>query len=102
MTIEMLREYKVFGYAVFDLVISLLGIYLLAPLLSKFFLMFRIEIPRRNWLYLTLPLSILIHMAVGNFTPMTKNFLDLQGNYVLKIIVIGLLTLGLRGIKVLK
>ena len=102
MTIETLRQYKFFGYAVFDLAVSLVGIYFLAPLLSKLFLIIKIEIPKQNWLYFTLPLSILVHMAVGNFTPMTKNFLDLQGNYVLKIIVIGLLIMGLRGIKVLK
>lgn len=102
MTIESLRQYKIFGYAVFDLTVSFLGVYLLAPLLSRFFGLFKIEIPKQNWLYLTLPLSILVHIAVGNFTPMTKNILNLQGNYVLKILVFGLLLLGLRGIRVMK
>ena len=102
MNIETLRQYKLFGYAIFDLVVSFVGIYLLAPLLSRFFRIFNLEIPKQNWLYLTLPISILVHLLVGNITPMTKNFINLQGSYVLKIIVLGLLILGVCGVKIIK
>lgn len=102
MTIESLRQPKILDFAIFDLVVSFLGIYLLAPLLSKLFLVLKIDIPKQNWLYLTLPIGIFVHVIVGNFTPMTKSFLSLQGGYLLKILIIGLVVLGLRGIKFVK
>jgi len=99
-TIEFLRQYRIFGYAIFDLGASLLGMYFLAPLLSKLFLNIRLKIPKLSWLYFTIPLGILIHLIVGNMTLMTRNFIDLQSNYILKIVVIALFLLGIRGIKV--
>lgn len=50
-------------------------------------------------MYLTLPISILVHIAVGNYTKMTTNFLDLNSNYILKVFILLLLVLGLKGIK---
>ncbi|MBU0546506.1 hypothetical protein KKA13_04625 [Patescibacteria group bacterium] len=76
--------------------------YLLAPLLSKLFLKLRINIPKRNWLFLTLPIGVVVHLLVGKITPMTKYFLDIHGHYILKIIILGLFFLGLRGIKIVK
>lgn len=100
--IEFIRQFKIFEYAIFDLTVSYLGIYLLSPLLSKLFRLIRIEIPKINWVILTLPISILVHMMVGNFTPMTKKFLNLNDYYLLKIIILGMLILGIRGIKIIK
>lgn len=99
-TLEYFRQFRIGEYAAFDLAISFLGIYLLSPLLSKIFLKFRIEISKKSWLLLTLPIGILAHLLSGNMTLMTKNFLDLQGHYILKILILGLLILGLRGIKI--
>jgi len=101
-TIEWLRQFRIAGYALFDILVSLFGIYLLSPLLSKLFLFFRIKVPKNNWVFLTLPLGILIHILVGTITPMTKSFLDMNSNYVLKVIVIVLTIIGIRGIKILK
>ena len=86
--IEFIRQFKIFEFAIFDLTVSYLGIYLLSPLLSKLFRLIRIEIPKINWVILTLPISILVHMMVGNFTPMTNNFLNLNDYYLLKIIIL--------------
>lgn len=94
-----LRHFRLGGFAIFDFAVSFLGIYLLSPFLSKIFLKFGIRIPRNNWLYLTLPLSVVSHLLVNEMTPMTKNFLDPHGHYVLKIIILGLLFLGLNNIK---
>ena len=102
MTLEYLRSFRIFEYAIFDLAVSFLGILLLSPLLTKLFLKININIPTSSWLYLTLPLSILIHMLVGNYTKMTQNFLDPSGHYYIKIVIIGLLVLGIRGIKFIK
>ena len=101
-TLEYLRQFRIGGYATFDLAVSFVGIYLLSPLLSKLFLKFRIEIPKRNWLLLTLPIGILVHLLTGNMTLMTKDFLDIHSHYVLKILILGLLILGIRGIKITK
>jgi hypothetical protein len=98
--LEFLRQFRIAEYAVFDFAVSFLGIYLLSSLLSKLFLKLKIDIPKRNWLYLTLPISILAHLLVGRITPMTANFLDLHDHYILKLLILALLILGIKGIKI--
>lgn len=100
--IEFLRQFRFSGYAIFDLVVAFLGIYLLSPLLSKIFLKIRIDIPKKNWLFLTLPISILTHLLIGKITPMTRDFMDIQSHYILKILILSLLILGLKDIKIIK
>ena len=100
--LEFLRQFRFGEYAIFDLVASLLGVWLLSALLSRAFLKLGIDIPRLNWLYLTLPISIPIHLLFGSITPMTADFISLEGGYVLKIVIIVLLFLGLKGIKRVK
>ncbi len=101
-TIEFLRQFRIGEYAIFDFAASFLGIYLIAPLLSKLFLKLRLDIPKHNWLLLALPISILIHLLFGNITPMTANFISINGHYLLKALIILLLAAGIRGIKVVK
>lgn len=98
-TLEYLRHFHFFGYAIFDLVVSLIGMYLLSGTLSKFFLKINIKIPKINWVFLTLPIGILIHIIVGTYTPMTKDFLSLNSHYILKFIIIFFLILGIKGIR---
>ena len=102
MTIELLRQFRIGGYAIFDLLVSFLGIYLLAPILTKFLLKYKINIPKIGWLYLTLPLSIVVHLMVGNMTQMTRDFLDPNGHYIIKLIIIGLFIMGMKTITKLK
>lgn len=59
-------------------------------------------IPKKNWLFLTLPVGIIFHLLVGKITPLTKNVLDIHGHYFLKILILVLLVLGVRGIKITK
>ncbi len=101
-TITYLRQFRLGGYAIFDFTISFVGMALLAPLLSRLFRKFGIEIPFRNWIFFTLPLSVIAHMAVGTYTPMTRAILDPQAHYPLKLIVIVLLALSFMDIKRLK
>jgi hypothetical protein len=101
-TIEVLRQFRIGGYAIFDFTLSFFGIYLLSPLLSKIFRKLRIDIPKQNWLFLTLSISVFVHLLTGNLTPMTKNFVDYTGHYFLKILIIGLSILGIRGSKIIK
>lgn len=100
--IEFFRQFRVGGYAIFDIALAFLGIYLLSPLLSRLFLKVKINIPKKNWLFLTLPIGIIAHLAVGRITPMTENFININDHYVLKILIITLLILGLRGVKIIK
>jgi hypothetical protein len=100
--IEFLRQYRFSGYAIFDFAAAFLGMLLLSPLLSLLFRKIGINIPKKNWVILTLPISILAHLLVGNITPMTRDFLDIQGHYILKIIIVGFLIFGLSGIKRVK
>jgi len=100
--VEFLRQFRIGGYAIFDFAVAFLGIYLLSPLLSKIFLKFSIDVPKQNWLFLTLPIGILVHLLIGNMTPMTKALMDIHGHYILKIVMLILLVLGIKGIKIIK
>lgn len=101
-SIEYLRSFRIGPYAIFDFAASFLGIYLLSPLLSKVFAKIGIKISTKSWMLLTIPLSILIHFLVGNITPMTADFFDLNGHYFLKIFIVTLTYLGLKKIKIKK
>ncbi|HXK37506.1 MAG TPA: hypothetical protein VJ579_00345 [Candidatus Paceibacterota bacterium] len=98
-TIEFLRHYRVLGYAVFDLTVSFLGMALLAPLLSRIMRKLGFIVPMVNWVWMTLPIGILTHLIVGRMTPMTVQFLNPNGDYVLKAIVFVMFVLGLVGIR---
>ena len=100
--IEFLRQFRIGGYAIFDFLAVFLGMYLLSPLLSKLFLKIRVDIPKHNWLFLALPIGILVHLLIGNITPMTRDFIALDGHYILKIFILGLVVMGLRGVKIVK
>ena len=82
-TLSYLRQFRIFEYAIFDLTVTFLGMALLGPWLSGLFRKLGVEIPRRNWLYLALPLGIASHLAIGQMTLMTKNFLDPAGHYLI-------------------
>lgn len=97
---EFLRQFRFNDYAIFDFAVAFLGVYLLAPLLSKIFLKIKLNIPKKNWLFLTLPIGIFIHLLVGNITPLTKDFINIHDHYFLKILILGLLILGIKGIKI--
>lgn len=70
-TIEFLRQFRIGGYAIFDFAISFIGIYLIAPLLSKLFRIVRIDIPRLSWMFFTIPIAIIAHVLSGRITPLT-------------------------------
>lgn len=98
-TIDYLRQFRIGDYAVFDFTAGFLGMLLLSPLLSRLFNKAGIHIPKRNWVILMLPISVLAHILVGKITPLTKDFLDANGHYLLKFIIIGCCVLGTLGIK---
>lgn len=97
--IESLRQYRIGEFAIFDFTAAFLGMILIAPLLSKLCRKIGFDVPKRNWVILTLPLATLAHLIVGNITPMTKQLLDPDGHYFLKVLMIGLCIFGAMGIK---
>lgn len=97
--IEFLRQFRINGYAIFDFVVVFLFFYFASPLLSKLFLKIKIEIPKKNWLSLALPIGIVTHLLFGKITPMTRDFINTKEHYLLKVLIFILLFLGLRKIK---
>jgi hypothetical protein len=103
LSISYLRHFRLGEYALCDFVAAFLGIAMLSPLLSWLFLkIFKLTIPKKNWLFLTLPIGIVTHLITGPVTPLTRNFLDPHGHYTLKVIILALLFFGLRNIKKIK
>jgi len=98
-TLEYLRSFTILGYAIIDLIASFWGIYLLSPRLIKLFLQIWIEIKTKNWMFLVLPIGILFHITFWNITPMTRDFLNINDFYFLKILIIVLVIFGLNDIK---
>ncbi len=97
--LEYLRSFRILDYAIFDLIVSFWGVYLLSPTLTKLFLKIWLEIKRKNWMFLVLPIGIIFHLIFENITPMTRDFLDINDFYLLKILLLALLFLGLKDIK---
>lgn len=100
--IEFLRQFRFSGYAIFDFIVVFIWFYLLSPLLSKIFLKAKIDIPKKSWLFLALPIGIITHILVWKITPMTRDFIDIQNHYTLKIIILSLLVLWIKDIKIIK
>lgn len=100
--IATLREFRILGYAVFDFVVSFLGIYLLAPRLSRLFRRINLDISTKSWMFFTLPIGIMAHLLTRTMTPLTVSFLNLSGHYFVKILIIGSFILGAVNVKVIK
>ncbi len=94
-----LRQFRIANFAVFDFAISFVAVYFLSPLLTKPFAKWGAYVPRKSWLYFTVPLAILVHVLTRTQTPLTRQFLDPSAHYLVKIIVLALFLLGLRGVR---
>ena len=99
MTIEYLRSFRLAEYAVFDLTAAFVGVYLLSPWLSRFFLKFGFVVPTISWMFFTLPLGILVHILIGTETLMVNNFLNPNDHFSLKMFIFTLTIAGLLKIK---
>jgi len=98
-TIDLLRKYRIGEFAIFDLSTAFLGVLILSPLLSWLFRKLGWEIPKVSWIFWTLPIGILAHSIIGRKTPMTTEFFDPRGHYILKILILTLLIIGAKGVK---
>ena len=96
--IEFLRQYRVGPFAIFDFTASFIGILILSPLIIRFFKLFNIKFTVSALMWLTVPLSIVVHILIGTHTPLTKMFIDPSGYYLVKIAIIFMTYMGLRGV----
>jgi hypothetical protein len=98
-TLEFLRHFRLFGFAIFDFAVSYLGILILSPLLTKLAKHFHLNLTVKHWLWLALPLGVLFHLVFNAATPLNKALLDLSGHYLEKIVILLMLYLGLKDIR---
>src|ERR1035437_3587054 len=99
--IAILRQFRIGPFTVFDTVTAYLGIFLIAPLLTKIFSKIHINISRAGWLWLTLPISVVFHLIFRQNTPFMKMLLNPnQFQFYLGIIIIlFMIYMSLRKIK---
>lgn len=88
--ITFLRSFRIGPFAIFDFAASYLVTYLVGPYLKKI----GIPVTREQLLWWTLPLSILVHIAVGRITPLTELFLAKNDGYLIKGVVILMILIG--------
>lgn len=100
--IVFLRQFKLGSFAIFDLVLAYLGIYLLAPTLSKIMRLLKLDVPRSTWVWLTLPIGILFHLLFAQNTPLNVMILDPSGNYLAKIVITLMTFIGITQVKRIK
>ena len=94
--VEFLRQYRIGGFAIFDFVVAYGGLFLLSPIIIKLFQKINVHMTLVNIMWLVLPLSIIVHILVGTYTPMTKMFLNMHDYYFIKILIIFMIYMGLR------
>jgi hypothetical protein len=97
-----LRQFKLGSFAIFDLVLAYLGIYLLAPTLSKIMRLLKLEIPRSTWIWLTLPIGVLFHLIFAQNTPLNAMLFDPSGNYLVKVVIVLMTIIGIAQVKRIK
>lgn len=100
--IDTLRQLKVGPFAVFDIALAYGGIFLVAPLLSKLFAKFHLDISRSAWLWLTVPIAVLFHAVFKQHTPLMKMLFNPYDFYLVKFIVLLMLGMGLRNVRFVK
>lgn len=94
--LEFLRHYRIGPFSVFDFAVSYLGFWLLAPYIIKLFARINVNFTKANIMWLVLPLSVLIHLAVSRHTPLTKMVIDPNNYYLLKILLMIMIYFGFR------
>ncbi len=100
--ITLLRQPKIGSLAIFDLIITYLGIFLISPLLTKLFSILHLNISRSSWLWLTLPISVIVHLIFNQKTALVKILSNpLKFEFYLAIIILLFMSyMGLKSIRI--
>lgn len=91
-----IRQYRIGPFTLFDGVGAYIVVFALSPFLIRRFRRWNIETTLEEWLALTLPLALFVHLLLGLSTPFTRMFLD-PGNIIAKIVIIAMVVFGLKG-----
>lgn len=99
--LDKLRSYKVFGYAVFDLVVTLVVAAYLTPFVNKYIMVpgFKVTLTPHQMMMLSIPLGVVVHKVTNTSTPMTEQAFDPHGHMILKIVLIALVLVVICGAK---
>lgn len=100
--IDYLRQFRIGNFAIFDFTAAFLGMLIISPFLSLLCKKVGVYVPKRSWVILTIPIGIAAHLLVGSMTPLTKDFLDPNGSYFVKIFALGCCVLAGIGVKRIK
>ena len=88
--INLLRSFRIGPFAIFDFAGTYLLAYLIGPHLKKI----GIPLSREQFMYLVLPLSVLVHFLFGIETPLTEMILAPNEHYIWKGILILMIVLS--------
>lgn len=97
--LEYLRQFRIAGFTLFDSSLALVGVLLLAPLLTKLAKKVHLNLTTRHWLWLMLPLSVITHLLVGTQTPLVEAAIDPSDHYFIKALLLVMLFMGLKDIR---
>ena len=81
--LEYLRSFRICNFAIFNFVASFLAFYLIAIYFT---------LPIIPMMLLVLPIAVLVHLVIGQITPLTEMFLT--ETYV-KVIILLMLVIGI-------
>lgn len=98
--IETLRQFRIGPFTIFDTATAFLGIFLIAPFLTKLFLLVHVYIPRSAWLWFTIPIGEIFHLIIRQETPVMKMLTNPNGDYIAKIALLVLILVGLSQIRI--
>ncbi|MFA6353726.1 MAG: hypothetical protein WCW93_02230 [Candidatus Paceibacterota bacterium] len=94
MILTFLRSFRIGPFAIFDFAVAYIAVYFIAPYLSKLFALVGIHVNREQWLWLTLPIAVVAHLIFKADTPFTKMILNPSGDWIPKLIIIGMLIMA--------
>ncbi len=96
--LHILRQYKIGPLTIFDTATAYVGMFFVAPLLTKLFSKMHIIISRAGWLWLTLPIAVVFHLMFRQNTPLMSMLFNPRQYqfYVVVIILIFMVYMGLR------
>jgi hypothetical protein len=84
--LESLRSVRIGPFAVFDFAASFAGVYFMAPVVG---------VSREKALWLTVPLGVVSHVALGTKTPLTSMLIGPEQNHLAQAAVALMLVKGL-------
>lgn len=99
-SLEVLREYRIGPFTIFDTVISYLGILILSPLFTWLAAKIHLNISIVSWLWLTIPLSVFFHLVSRQETPLMKILSDPSKYefYIALVVIVFMTYMGLKNV----